>query len=58
MTKDFYGKYIYNGKKGWTGFVVNSKDTVHYTDKEENDFGTWYKDISPSGACVIWFVEK
>jgi len=58
MSKDFYGRYIYNGTKGWSGFVINSTNTTKYIDKEDNDFGTWFYDESPSGAGIMWFIAK
>ena len=58
MMKDFTGRIIYTGHKFFGAWVINSNDTIHYSDKEEVAEGTWYYDRLGSGASIVWFVSK
>lgn len=56
---NFFGQYIYNGKKfKYVGFIIRSNRTENYLDKEEVEDGTWYNDKSGTGAFITWFVPK
>ncbi len=57
MLRDLTGRIINTSTKFRGAWVINSKNTTNYTDKEETNEGTWFYDIIQSGCAVVWFVE-
>lgn len=57
MLRDLTGRIINTSTKFRGAWIINSKNTTNYTDKEKTSEGTWYYNISTSGCAVVWFVE-